>query len=216
MNRTVFRALVSLTLIAVISGCSHKIAEIDVRYGELTDAKTGYFAYWRGLAARDENEVCMGRASRAEIERELEFRAEDEHLLFPQLAYPVQRRFVEPEQVAALLPGCPASDLDYPDTLVIGRFAYLLVRDPDQAYVGGAAPGKSKSVTWTTLSSRALENARETILAMRSRAALEGADAILELAISSARGGVTVTGLAVVFGKVASAPKSSPSWVIPF
>jgi hypothetical protein len=216
VTRLQLPGLILLVGLAGGIGCSTRVLDWDARLGERTDHKSGYYSYKSGLPARAVEEVCVSLASRATLEGRQVLRSGDEHSFYPAVAYEPPKTYVDPASLRWAIPACSRELASSPDTLEVGYFVKN-VSDGRWQIADETESTKTKGLSWCRLRDRGRELIEGVLPVIRERAAAEGADAVLDLAVYYIQGphpygvaGVYVTGRAVAFGEILEAPAEEP------
>jgi hypothetical protein len=197
---------------AQLTSCSKRVVEWDVRLGERTDRRTNYYAYTTGLGARNVSAVQMRLASRSKIERRLVFQSDSAQAVYPRVAYDPTRAYILPDVLAELLPDLSRQTAQQGDTLSLGYFMMDVPVDPLESrdlFDSKRERGATKGVEWVRLRDAAKPKIKLALAAIRDRAALEGADAVVDISVfwsdkNLPFGGAALylTGRSIAIGKI--------------
>ncbi|MEZ4651013.1 MAG: hypothetical protein R3E97_19950 [Candidatus Eisenbacteria bacterium] len=219
MTRKVCVAVVALILVFMNSNCAKRVVDWDVRLGECTDRRSGYYSYLQGLPAGPAEDVCVLVASRARIEGQKLFESGDVHLIHPTALVGAAKTYVVPDDIRFLSRSCDLPEVAPADTIEVGYFVNQIGVRTGSQYEKGPIPGGPKGLSWAHIHPNAAGELENALKGMLDRAAAEGADAIVDLSVywSSAPDafgdmGLYMRGRAVAYGTVREVSTDGGPW----
>ena len=161
--------LAFVVTIVFAAGCAPRIAEFDIRLGELKSRDSGYYAYTTSLPQKPTGHVCFTAATKHELAGRRLFDTGTKHEVYPRIAYAQERFYCHPDEVMQLLPDCNPETPVGGDTLTLGYFVKRLLVDRHYALAGKAEDDIPKGLKWTSLSTAARARIAETLPILRER-----------------------------------------------
>ncbi len=208
--RNVVFGVLFLGCVAAIGCTPTKQVEWDVQLGKLVDNDIGYYSYISGLDSKNPDQVCLGLAKKSAIEGLTVFNTGGKkQKVYPSLPYFRSLVFANPQSLDFLFEDCASKGSAYSDTLEIGYFEKIIsINEP--VFNDDKAPSHANGVSFSNLTDEGKNALSDLVQKIRIRAAIEGADEVVDLVVilSTTTGEFTdgdavfIAGRAVAFGTI--------------